>query len=134
MHYSWTVAVVALVATSVSAFPLGRRGLVTADVISIPADDLVKRNYALDTADDKKHDVRRSLFSRFAEASSPFSYLHVPISTSKYVKRVAEDGEIVNRETTVPDDQLVDIDTSVLNRIVAKPVVHNDPPIELPPP
>lgn len=61
MRYSWTLVVVALVAQSISALPLGRQGFIVADIISSRVDDLVKRNYAL------------------------------PIPNSKYVKRVADD-------------------------------------------
>lgn len=107
MHYSWTVVVVALVAQSISAFPLGRRGFIVHDVIGSPADDLVKRNYALDTPDGKKRDFRQSLFSRSAEARIPSSYLHVPVPNSIYVKRDADD-EPADHEIVDPSDELVD--------------------------
>ena len=48
MHYSWTLVVVAFVAQSISAFPLGRQG-----IISSPVDDPVKRNYAFPITDSK---------------------------------------------------------------------------------
>lgn len=51
MHYSWTVAIVAIAAKSISALPLNRGGSITADVIGSPADDLVTRSYALDAPD-----------------------------------------------------------------------------------
>ena len=112
MHYRWAVTVAALVATSVSAFPLGNRGLVTSDVITSPADDLVKRDYALDVADDKKHYVRQSLLSRDAKAGDPPSHLHVPSPASKYVKRVAND-----------DDQWVSTRVFDMNRLpAARPI------------
>lgn len=119
MHYSWAVVVVALVAKCISAFPLGRRGFIVADVINSPVDDLVKRNYALDTPDGKKRDLRQSLFSRFAEASISSSDLHVPIPNSKYVKRVA-DGELVDHEIVGPGDESADEVEIGEDRLVSK--------------
>lgn len=54
MRRIWITFVTAFAATSVSAFPLGNRGLVTADVISSSADEPVKRNNALHATEDKK--------------------------------------------------------------------------------
>lgn len=95
MHYSRIVAVAALAVTSVSAFPLGNRGLVTADAIISPADDLVKPDLAFDDTDAKKHYVHQGLFSPYAEASGPPSYVHVPGLISKYVKRAWFDSGIL---------------------------------------
>lgn len=53
MHYSGIVAVVALTATGLLAFPLGNPRLVTADAIARSVDDLVKRDPSLDFKDDK---------------------------------------------------------------------------------
>ena len=84
MHCIKTIALAALVAVRISAFPLGSRELATAD-------DLVKRNYALDVTDDKRYYGRKILSSRDADATkfSPNPF-HVSSSAGKYVKRVAQ--------------------------------------------
>lgn len=59
MLYSRIVAVAAL-ASSVSALPLSSRTIVAAsDVITISVDDMMKRDLALDLANDKSYYSRR---------------------------------------------------------------------------
>lgn len=94
MHFIWTVAVAVAAFGApicVSAFPSSSRGFVTADVISRPADDLVKRSEASTTADDKTHYVRQALLSREDQASASSRYLDIPSWMSKYVKRGKDD-------------------------------------------
>lgn len=91
MHYIKTAALSAFAAVSVSAFPLGSR---TADIIPHPADDLLKRNSALDVTNDKRYYGRQILSSRDAEANLSPNSLHVPSpDTSKYIKRILGDDD-----------------------------------------
>ena len=94
MHYIKTVALAALAAVGVSSLPLSSRGLLTANIIPRPINDLIERNSALDVTDDKKYFGRQILSSRDAEASSlspKSSHLSSPVSEK--VKRVADDDD-----------------------------------------
>jgi hypothetical protein len=60
MHYDGIVAVIALTAVSLSAFPLGSPRPVTLDAIASSVDDLVKRDLSLAVIADKKQNARRT--------------------------------------------------------------------------
>ena len=112
MHFIRIVAVTALAATGVFAFPLDSRRLVTADAITSPADNLVKGDLAFDGIDDKKYYVRPGLFPPDAEAIDPPRFVHVPRPISKDVKRAPN-----------YDDDFVNLKVIDMNRFAFRPVV-----------
>ena len=94
MHYIIIMVLATFAGIDVSALPLSRRGLVTADSIPHSADNLVKRNdYALPITQDTNYYARQILSSRAAEGSVVPDSVHVSRSVNQYVKRVTEDPD-----------------------------------------